>query len=79
MATGFEIDQDHWDLIIQFIGTKANDDGVVDEREMIDLVRQWWGFISDKAALAAEINLRESRAKADEILTLETRLAELKR
>lgn len=79
MPTGFEIDQGHWDLIIEFIGDQANLDGVVDEREMVDLMRQWWKFINDKTALTAEINLRRSRNKADEILKLRTRLTELER
>lgn len=79
MPTGFELDQDHWDMIVEFIGVKAQEDGVVDEREMIDLIRQWWGFISDKALLTAELDVRGQAAKAEEIRKLKARLAQLER
>ena len=79
MATGFEIDQDHWELIIQFIGEQARRDGVVSEGEMVDLMRQWWAFISDKAALKARLDGEGVTQKADEITKLKTRLAELER
>ena len=77
MPTGFEIDQAHWDLISRYIGEKAAEDGVVDEREMVDLMRQYWTLISDQALLMAELGLRDSRKKAAEIATLKARLAEL--
>ena len=79
MPKEFEIDKDHWDLIMRFINEQARIDGVVNDGEMVDIMRQWWGFISDKAALTGEMGLRASRDKADEILKLETRLTELKR
>ena len=77
MPTGFELDQDHWDLIIQFIGEQARRDGVVTEGEMVDLMRQWWGFISDKAVLKARLDGEGVTQKADEIRVLKTRLAQL--
>jgi hypothetical protein len=79
MATGFELDQDHWDLIIRFIGQKAREDGVVEQGEMVDLMRQYWTLISDKAALIVEMRGRDNTQKADEITTLKARLAELER
>jgi hypothetical protein len=79
MPTGFEIDQDHWEKITQFIGAKAAEDGVVDEREMVDLMRQYWTFISDLPALTAELITRDDTKKVDEIAKLKARLAELER
>jgi hypothetical protein len=77
MPTGFEIDREHWALIIRFIGEQAQRDGVVTEGEMVDLMRQWWGFISDKAALKARLDNDDTTQKADEIIKLKARLAEL--
>ncbi len=79
MPTGFEIDQDHWDLLVRFIGEKAAEDGVVTEGEMVDLMRQYWTLISDKPALVAEMTTRDDAQKVDEITKLKTRLAELER
>jgi hypothetical protein len=79
MPTGFEIEQGHWDLIIRFIGAKAAEDGVVTEGEMVDLMRQYWNLISDKAALIAEMRTRDDTQKVDEIAKLKARLAELER
>ena len=79
MATGFEIDQDHWELIIQFIGEQAARDGVVSDGEMVDLMRLWWAFISDKAALKARLDGEGVTKKADEIRVLKARLTELER
>jgi hypothetical protein len=79
MATGFELDQDHWDLINQFIGEQAARDGVVTDGEMVDLMRQWWGFISDKAALKARLDGEGAIQKADELRVLKARVAELER
>ena len=79
MATGFEIDQEHWDLISKFIGEQATRDGIVGASEMVDLMRQWWNFISDKAALETRIGDELVQQKADEIASLKARLAELER
>ncbi len=79
MATGFEIEQEHWDLITKFIGEQANRDGIVAASEMVDLMRQWWNFISDKAALETRLGDEGIQQKADEIATLKARLAELER
>lgn len=77
MPTGHEIDQGHWDDILEYIGRKAREDGIVEEREMIDLMRQYWHFISDPVALAAELDSREQAEEADEIRRLRARLEEL--
>jgi hypothetical protein len=79
MPAEFELDQGHWDLIIRFIGEKAREDGVVEQGEMVDLMRQWWVLISDKPALIAEMRTRDDVQKVDEIAKLKSRLAELER
>jgi hypothetical protein len=73
------LEQDHWDLIIRFIGEKATEDGVVQPGEMVDLMRQYWALISDKPALIAEMRTRDDAQKVDEIAKLKSRLAELER
>ena len=77
MPTGFEIEDEHWNLILKFIGDKAAEDGIVTEREMVDLMRQWWNFIGDKAQLKALIDTTMANEKVREIATLKARLAEL--
>lgn len=79
MPAEFEIDQGHWNLITRFIGEQALRDGIVTEGEMVDLMRQWWGFISDQAALKARLDGEDVTQKADEIGKLKARLAELER
>jgi len=58
----FTIDREHWALINTFVGMKANEDGVSDLREQVDLMRQYWLLITDKVALKAEVEAMELEA-----------------
>ncbi len=58
----FTIDREHWALINTFVGMKANEDGVSDLREQVDLMRQYWLLLVDKVALKAEVEAMELEA-----------------
>jgi len=55
----FTIDDEHWALINTFVGMKANEDGVSDLREQVDLMRQYWLLLVDKRALTTEVEAME--------------------
>jgi len=55
----FTIDAEHWALINAFVGIKASEDGVIDVGEQVDLMRQYWLLLVDKAALTTEVEAME--------------------
>lgn len=55
----FTIDDEHWALINAFVNFKANEDGVTDPGEQVDLIRQYWLLLVDKAALQTEVEVME--------------------
>ena len=55
----FTFDEEHWALINAFVRFKAEEDGVSDVREQIDLMRQYWLLLADKSALQAEVEAIE--------------------
>lgn len=55
----FTIDDEHWALINTFVGMKAGEDEIGDVREQVDLMRQYWLLLVDKAALTTEVEAME--------------------
>jgi len=51
----FALDQAHWDLIMRFIGLKAEEDGVLDPGEMVGMMQTYWLLITDLALLTREV------------------------
>lgn len=55
----FAIDPDHKEMVEQFIGNKAEEDGVVEFNELVDLIFEYWDIVTDIDALEAEVNAME--------------------